>query len=321
MVANAALDSPPDAPANENGPFEDYPEASWDRVMEVNVKGVFLCAQVFGAAMAAAGRGSIVNVGSIYGVVSPDQSLYEYRRQDGETFFKPVAYSVSKSALYNFTRYLAVYWGPKNVRANIVTFAGVFTNQDPRFLEAMRAKFRCAVGTRNAGEHGRAEDYLGAVVFLLARVVLHDRRRASGRRRLHGDVAMKLIPSLIGGEDVAGGAPRRVLNPHDGSEIARLALADAGVVDRAFAAARAAQAAWAATPAVKRGEILFNACALIEERAEELVAHRGRGSWQAAEGRARRNRRRHAVRALLRGRGPAPVRTHACRRTRRTNTR
>jgi NAD(P)-dependent dehydrogenase (short-subunit alcohol dehydrogenase family) len=169
LVANAALDSPPDAPAAENGPFETYPEASWDRVMEVNAKGVFLCAQVFGAAMAEAGRGSIVNVGSIYGVVSPDQSLYEYRRRDGETFFKPVAYAASKSALYNFTRYLAAYWGPKNVRANIVTFAGVFNNQDPRFLEAYAHKIPLRrPGREHLANMAAAEDYLGAVAFLLS---------------------------------------------------------------------------------------------------------------------------------------------------------
>jgi acyl-CoA reductase-like NAD-dependent aldehyde dehydrogenase len=81
---------------------------------------------------------------------------------------------------------------------------------------------------------------------------------------------MKHIASLIAGEKLAGAQAAPVLNPHDGSEIASLALANAAVVDRAFAASRAAQAAWAATPAVKRGEILFKACALIEERAEEL---------------------------------------------------
>jgi NAD(P)-dependent dehydrogenase (short-subunit alcohol dehydrogenase family) len=169
LVNNAALDSPPDAPAEENGPFETYPEESWDRVMQVNAKGVFLCAQVFGAAMAEAGRGSIVNVGSIYGVVSPDQSLYEYRRGDGETFFKPVAYAASKSALYNFTRYLAAYWGPKNVRANIVTFAGVFNNQDPRFLEAYGKKIPLRRPGREALANMAApDDYLGAVAFLLS---------------------------------------------------------------------------------------------------------------------------------------------------------
>lgn len=168
LVANAALDSPPGAPAEENGPFETYPEASWDKVMDVNVKGVFFCAQVFGAAMAEAGRGSIVNVASIYGTVSPDQSLYEYRRQQGETFYKPVAYSASKSALYNLTRYLAAYWGPKNVRANTVTFAGVFNNQDPRFLEAYAKKIPLRRGRPELANMAEAGDYLGAVAFLLS---------------------------------------------------------------------------------------------------------------------------------------------------------
>lgn len=81
---------------------------------------------------------------------------------------------------------------------------------------------------------------------------------------------MKRIASLIAGEEVAGDRSMPVLNPHDGGEIAALALADVATVERAFAAARAAQAEWAATPAVKRGEILFKACALIEARAEEL---------------------------------------------------
>lgn len=81
---------------------------------------------------------------------------------------------------------------------------------------------------------------------------------------------MKRIASLIAGEEIAGERAAPVHNPDDGSVIASLALADAAVVDSAFAVARAAQAGWAATPAVKRGEILFKACSLIEERAEEL---------------------------------------------------
>ena len=71
LVNGAAIDSPPDAPAAENGPFEEYPLESWNRVMDVNVTGVMQCCQVFGAAMASAGRGSIVNIASIYGLVSP----------------------------------------------------------------------------------------------------------------------------------------------------------------------------------------------------------------------------------------------------------
>src|SRR5215217_3986120 len=101
LINNAGLDSPPNAPIEETGPFESYPESSWDRVMQVNSKGVFLCCQVIGGAMAKAGRGSIVNIGSIYGLISPDQRIYEYRRVEGDEFFKPVAYSASKSSLLN----------------------------------------------------------------------------------------------------------------------------------------------------------------------------------------------------------------------------
>lgn len=161
LINNAALDSPPDSPAEETGPFETYPESSWDTVMAVNAKGPFLCCQVFGGGMAAAGRGSIVNVASIYGAVSPDQGLYEYRRRRGETFYKPVAYSASKSALYNLTRYLATYWGPKGVRVNTVTFAGVFNRQDPAFLERYCAKVPL-------GRMADEADYNGAMIFLMA---------------------------------------------------------------------------------------------------------------------------------------------------------
>lgn len=169
LINNAALDSPPDSSAAETGPFEDYPEASWDKVMDVNTKGVFQCCQVFGKPMADAGRGSIVNVASIYGSVSPDQGLYQYRRDRGETFYKPVAYSASKSALYNLTRYIAAYWGPKGVRANTATFAGVYNNQDPQFLAGYERK----IPLRRAGRdhlHGMAEanDYSGPMVFLMS---------------------------------------------------------------------------------------------------------------------------------------------------------
>ncbi|WP_213272821.1 SDR family oxidoreductase [Hyphomonas sp.] len=169
LINNAALDSPPDSPASENGPFEDYPEESWDKVMSVNAKGVFLSCQVFGKAMADNGGGSIANVASIYGTVSPDQALYQYRRDRGEVFFKPVAYCASKSALYNFTRYLAVYWGPKGVRANTLTFAGVYNGQDPEFLEQYSRK----IPLRHSGRehlHSMATpgDYVGPAIFLMS---------------------------------------------------------------------------------------------------------------------------------------------------------
>lgn len=159
LVNNAGLDSPPDAPADEVGPFEDYPEAAFDEVMDVNVKGTLLCCQVVGGAMAREGRGSIVNVSSVYGLLSPPQDLYEFRRASGETFFKPVAYSVSKSAILNLTRYLATYWGKAGVRVNTLTLGGVFDDQPREFLDAFAAR-------SPLGRMLEAREALGAVVFL-----------------------------------------------------------------------------------------------------------------------------------------------------------
>src|SRR3970282_2138341 len=102
--------------------------------------GTFLCCQVVGGAMAQEGRGSIVNVSSIYGLLSPVQDLYAFRREGGETFVKPVAYSVSKSAILNLTRYLATYWAKAGVRVNTLTLAGGWKNQRQEFLDAYTAR-------------------------------------------------------------------------------------------------------------------------------------------------------------------------------------
>jgi NAD(P)-dependent dehydrogenase (short-subunit alcohol dehydrogenase family) len=159
LVNNAGIDAPPDAPAAEVGPFEGVPEEAFDRVMDVNVKGTLLCCQVVGAAMAGEGRGSIVNISSIYGLLSPVQSLYDFRREAGETFVKPVAYSVSKSAVLNLTRYLATYWAKSGVRVNTLTLAGVANAQPEAFVEAYEARMPL-------GRMAEPGDYVGAIVFL-----------------------------------------------------------------------------------------------------------------------------------------------------------
>jgi NAD(P)-dependent dehydrogenase (short-subunit alcohol dehydrogenase family) len=159
LVNAAAIDSPPDAPADEVGPFEGVPLEALERVVDVNVLGTLVPCQVLGAAMAREGRGSIVNISSVYGMVSPDQSLYAFRRKDGEEFFKPVAYAVSKSAVLNLTRYLATYWGESGVRVNTVTPHGIEDGQPEAFVEgfARRSPLRRLM---TAGEA------VGPVVFL-----------------------------------------------------------------------------------------------------------------------------------------------------------
>ena len=161
LINNAALDSPPDAPPEENGPFETYPEDSFDTVMDVNVKGTFFCCQLIGGKMAANNRGSIVNIASIYGILSPRQDIYEFRRRGGETFYKPVAYSVSKSAILNLTRYLATYWANKGVRVNTMTLHGVFNDQPKPFLDAYCPNVPM-------GRMAEAEEMIGPIIFLVS---------------------------------------------------------------------------------------------------------------------------------------------------------
>ncbi len=159
LVNNAALDSPPDAPPTEVGPFETYPVSSFETVMDVNVKGTLICCQVIGQVMAGEGRGSIINISSIYGILSPCQDIYQFRRQHGQEFFKPVAYSVSKSAVLNLTRYLATYWAKKGVRVNTLTLSGVFNNQPKEFLEAYCPRVPM-------GRMANADELCGAILFL-----------------------------------------------------------------------------------------------------------------------------------------------------------
>jgi NAD(P)-dependent dehydrogenase (short-subunit alcohol dehydrogenase family) len=161
LVTCAAIDSPPDSAGSDNPPFERYPLDVWQRVIDVNVTGVLLSCQVFGGAMANAGVGTIANVSSIYGLVSPDQRVYEYRRARGEEFDKPIGYAVSKSAILNLTRYLATYWAAKGVRVNTLTFGGVFNGQDPAFVASYSARVPL-------GRLARVDEYNGAVVFLMS---------------------------------------------------------------------------------------------------------------------------------------------------------
>jgi NAD(P)-dependent dehydrogenase (short-subunit alcohol dehydrogenase family) len=156
LVNNAAIDVPPDAGEQECGPFEKYSESSWERVMDVNLKGMFICCQVIGGRMAARKGGSIINISSIYGILSPDQRIYEYRNKP---FFKPIAYSVSKAGVLNLTRYLSTYWAKKNVRVNTLTLGGVFNDQDEKFLDNYANKLPL-------GRMARQNEFNGALLFL-----------------------------------------------------------------------------------------------------------------------------------------------------------
>ncbi|WP_136042397.1 MULTISPECIES: SDR family oxidoreductase [unclassified Microbacterium] len=162
VVNNAGLDTQPSAPPEVSGPFEEFPVEVFREVVDTNLVGTFLVTQAAGRRMRDAGvGGSIVNVGSIYGMVSPVQDIYAYKAEDtGIPFIKPVAYSAAKSGLYNLTRYCATYWGRAGIRVNTLTPSGVRRDtQDAKFQANYIARMPI-------GRMAEADEYNGALVFL-----------------------------------------------------------------------------------------------------------------------------------------------------------
>ena len=131
LVNNAGIDQPPDQP-DKGCCLEDIPFELNREVFEVNALGLFLVTQVFGGQMVKAGRGSIINIGSLYASVAPDSRFYDHIECD-PPFLKPPAYGASKAAAVNLTRYLATLWASCGVRVNALSPGGVLGEQDPEF--------------------------------------------------------------------------------------------------------------------------------------------------------------------------------------------
>ena len=160
LVNNAAINDMFENPkaATEQSKFENYPLELWQKSLDVNLTGVFLCSQILGAEMAKQKSGSIINIASTYGITAPDQSLYI--KEDGtQAFYKPPAYSATKGAVIMFTKYLASYWGNVGVRVNTLSPGGVENSQDEFFVEKYSAK-------TPLGRMAKPTDYKGALIFL-----------------------------------------------------------------------------------------------------------------------------------------------------------
>jgi NAD(P)-dependent dehydrogenase (short-subunit alcohol dehydrogenase family) len=152
LVNNAGIDQPPGPAGAEEG-ISSISGDEFLRVLDVNTRGTFVASQVFGIPMQKAGRGSIVNIGSLYASISPDPALYDHI----PGFVKPPAYGASKAGVIQLTKWLARHLAP--VRVNALSPGGVRGDQDDEFL----SKY---CGRVPLGRMAEPRDLTGPLLFL-----------------------------------------------------------------------------------------------------------------------------------------------------------
>lgn len=134
--------------------FEDISSDSLRRNVDMHMNGYFICCQKVLKEMGKRGTGVLLNMGSHYGVLGPNFSVYE-----GTQMTMPAAYSLIKGGIVNFSRYLATYYAPYNIRVNAICPGGIFNNQDPKFVERYKK-------LTPLNRMANPEDIAGAVLFL-----------------------------------------------------------------------------------------------------------------------------------------------------------
>ena len=135
--------------------FKDQSLEAWRRALEVNVTAPFHLTQLLLPLLEAADRPSVVNIGSIHGIVGPDWRLYE-----GLQMAAPAAYAASKAALIQLTKSLATTLAP-SIRSNSVSPGGLERSQPAEFIDRYEAR-------TPMGRMGKETDIVGAIVYLLS---------------------------------------------------------------------------------------------------------------------------------------------------------
>lgn len=134
-------------------PFEQQLIETWRRALEVNLTAAFHLCQGLAPLLRSLGRGSIINIASIYGEYGPDWGMYE-----GTLMSNPAAYGVSKGGLLQLTRWLATTMAP-SVRVNAISPGGIARGQAQAFVERYHAR-------TPLGRMATEDDFRGAVAFL-----------------------------------------------------------------------------------------------------------------------------------------------------------
>ena len=154
LINNAAIDYPPNKSKNNSYKLENFQDNLWDKDILVSLKGSYLCTKIFGSYMAKFKKGVILNVSSDLGIIAPDQRIY------GKSgFVKPVTYSIVKHGIIGLTKYVASYWGKKNIRCNAIAPGGIYNNQDPSFVKKINELIPL-------GRMAKKNEYNGLILFL-----------------------------------------------------------------------------------------------------------------------------------------------------------
>lgn len=141
-------------------PFEEYRLDQWHKIMAVNLDGMFLVAQAVGKQMVAQAKGgSIIQTASIYGVMAPDQRIYENSFYLGREINTPAVYTASKAAVIGLTKHLATYWADKAIRVNSLTPGGTESGQNEEFKRRYSARIPL-------GRMANAQEMVGALLYL-----------------------------------------------------------------------------------------------------------------------------------------------------------
>ncbi|MGI0057287.1 MAG: SDR family oxidoreductase [Nitrosarchaeum sp.] len=156
-LVNNAFYSPLQNTDKASLPFEKFQVEIWNKMLDVNLTGIFLCCKEIGKVMVKQKSGVIVNISSIYGMVGADQRIYGKSKLNSS-----IAYAATKGGLVNMTRYLAAYWQRKNIRVNTLTLGGVLDKyMDKKFIKNYEQK-------TILGRMGNKEEFGPALLFLIS---------------------------------------------------------------------------------------------------------------------------------------------------------